>query len=200
MAESSAQQARVLAERVARVAQEHGVETALIGATALAVHNFVRATADVDLATYTNVFPQLRDLAEALRGMGLNADLRLPDEADPLGGVLAVWGQVDDEGEPLDTVEVVNFRNPYRANDGLALEAIRDAVALEPGSPLRCVRLPHLVALKLSAGSRRDLADVVDLLVRNPDADLDEIRSLATRFEGHEVVEQLIAEAAATRA
>lgn len=172
----------------------------MIGATALAVHNFVRATADVDLATYTNVVPQLRDLAEVLRGMGLNADLRLPDEDDPLGGVLCVWEQVDDEGEPLDAVELVNFRNPYRADDSLALEAIRDAVELEPGSPLRCVRLPHLVALKLSAGSRRDLADVVDLLVRNPDADVDEIRAMARRYGGHEILEQLILEVAATRA
>lgn len=199
MAESSAKQARVLAERVARAARERGIESALIGATALAVHNFVRATADVDLATHTNM-EQLRDLVDVLRGMGLNADLRLPDEEDPLGGVLRVWEQVDEEGDPLDAVEVVNFRNPYRASDGLALEAIRDAVDLAPGSPLRCVRLPHLVALKLAAGSRRDLADVVDLLVRNPDADVDEIRALASRFGGHEIVEELIAEAIATRA
>jgi hypothetical protein len=40
-----------LAERVDAAARELGIDTAVIGATALAVHRFVRATGDIDLAT-----------------------------------------------------------------------------------------------------------------------------------------------------
>ena len=40
-----------LAERVAEIARGLGIETALIGATALAVHGYVRGTLDIDLAS-----------------------------------------------------------------------------------------------------------------------------------------------------
>ena len=40
-----------LAERVAEAARELGIETALIGAMAMAVHKYLRGTADVDLGT-----------------------------------------------------------------------------------------------------------------------------------------------------
>jgi hypothetical protein len=39
-----------LAERIATLASELGIQTALIGASALAAHNYIRATIDVDLA------------------------------------------------------------------------------------------------------------------------------------------------------
>jgi hypothetical protein len=103
-----------LAERVASVALELGIESAVIGALALAAHNYVRATMDTDLATSVDVFTQLKALEDRLREQGLRVELRLPDEDDPVGGVLQVWEQEDDDGDPLDRVEVVNFRNPYR--------------------------------------------------------------------------------------
>ncbi len=40
-----------LAERVAGVARDLGIETALSGASALAAHNYVRGTIDLDFAT-----------------------------------------------------------------------------------------------------------------------------------------------------
>jgi hypothetical protein len=49
-----------------------------------------------------------------------------------------------------------------------AATAIRDAVPLDEKTTLRYVRLADLVALKLYAGARRDLADVVELLVPKP--------------------------------
>jgi hypothetical protein len=39
-----------LAERITLAAGKMGIATALIGATALATHNYVRGTADIDLA------------------------------------------------------------------------------------------------------------------------------------------------------
>jgi hypothetical protein len=199
MADTAVPNPRQLAERVAVTAHGLGIETALIGAAALAAHGYVRATDDIDLATFVDVSTKLRELADALRATGLKVELRMPDESDPLGGVLRVWEHEDEDGDAIGAVDVVNFRNPYRDNAALAAEAIRDAEAVVPGSPLRYVRLPHLVALKLYGGSRRDLADVVELLVRNPDADLEAIRALAKRHGGHEIVEQLIVEMAAAR-
>lgn len=90
---------------------------------------------------------------------------------------------------------MVNFSNPYRPSLNPAADAIRNAVPLDEGSNLRYVRVPDLVALKLYASGRTDLADIVELLVRNPDADLDEIRGVALPYDRDNSLEGLIAEA-----
>lgn len=186
-----------LAERVAEVARQLGIEMALIGAAALAAHNYVRGTNDVDLATAVDPRTTLRELQEALTKLALHTKLNMPDEDDVLGGVLGVWEHEDEEGTPVDVVEVVNFHNPYRPRPNPAARAIGNAMPLEAGSPLRYVRLPDLVALKLYAGGRTDLADIGELLVKNPEADVNEIRSAAAPYDRDDNLERLIAEARA---
>jgi len=63
-----------LAEEVARIADELGIRTALIGATALAVHGYARGTDDIDLAVVVPQGTQLRALAERLESIGLQAN------------------------------------------------------------------------------------------------------------------------------
>lgn len=184
-----------LAERVAGVARDLGIQTALIGASALAAHNYVRSTMDVGLATIVDPDTELRRLEQALRDLGLHTQLNMPDDEDVLGGLLRIWENEDEDGEPLELVEVVNFSNPYRPSLNPAADAIRNAVPLDEGSNLRYVRVPDLVALKLYASGRTDLADIVELLVRNPDADLDEIRGVALPYDRDNSLEGLIAEA-----
>ncbi|MDX2089139.1 MAG: hypothetical protein SFX73_14875 [Kofleriaceae bacterium] len=112
-----------LAERVVAVATELNIRTALIGAAALAVHGYVRA-ADLDLGVSLTSLASLHQLEECLRSLGLRTRLRRPDEQDDLGGVLRVWALEDDDGEPLDAVEVVNFFNPLRPRKNPGLDAI----------------------------------------------------------------------------
>ena len=64
-----------LAEEVARAAENLGIKTALIGASALVVHGYTRGTDDIDLAAA--VPPDLlRQLFSAMRAAGLRAVLR----------------------------------------------------------------------------------------------------------------------------
>jgi predicted nucleotidyltransferase len=192
--------ALAVAERVVLAARALGIETALIGAAAMAVHHHVRATKDVDLATVVDPRDQLRTLEAALAASGLHATLRMPDADDALGGVLVVWEHEDEDGDPVDPVEVVNFWNPYRPTDTPGRVAIERALSIDESSPLRCVRLPDLIALKLHAGSRRDHADIVDLLVANPGADVADIRATAGPYDRDGQLDVLIAEATALRA
>lgn len=90
-----------LAERVSQVARTLGIETVVIGAYALAVYKFVRASSDIDLATCVQL-EALQQLRQALECEGLRTELRSPDDQDPLGGLLRVWKFEDEEGNPID--------------------------------------------------------------------------------------------------
>ncbi len=184
-----------LAERVAEIAQGLGIETVLIGAYALAAHNYVRGTADIDLATVIAI-DELQRLQRAVEATGLATRLRFPDEEDPLGGCLVVWDRTDDDDDPIEPLEVVNFRNPYHLRPTPARDAIAHALPVEGKPALRYPQLRHLIALKLYAGALRDHADVIELLVRNPDADRDEIR-MTCKHAGFENIDDLIREAEA---
>jgi hypothetical protein len=76
---------------------------------------------------------------------------------------------------------------------------IEDAVQastlrVRQGSSLKLVPLPHLIALKLYAGGHKSQADIVELLVRNPDLDLNAVRSLCLKYR-LKGLEELIEEA-----
>lgn len=187
-----------LAEKVAQAARRVGVETALIGAAALAVHRYTRGTEDIDLASDVNPHTKLLALERELASEGLHTSLRMPDDADPLGGVLVVWDSEDDDGQPVDHVEVVNFHNPGRVVRTPATAAIKRSLEL-PGTTLRCVTLADLVALKLYAGGLSDHADIVQLLACNPKADLAAIRAIAAPFDRGGKLDSLIGQAQALR-
>jgi hypothetical protein len=187
-----------LAERVAGIARQLGFESALIGAGALAVHRYTRGTEDIDLAVVLDPAVQLVELAHRLCDSGLQVVLRLPDDEDPLGGVITVRPSVDVQGGGTDTVEVVNFRNPanpVRTPGPGALERARPL----PDSTLRCVTVEDLVALKLYAGGFADHADIVELLARNPDVDTVQLQAVASPFDATGILMQLMDAAAQRR-
>lgn len=160
------------AERVASILSGNNVPALVIGAVALAAHRYVRHTEDIDLGVDADL-PQMRSLAAALRDNGFVVDFHEPDGDDPLGGVIDVSG-------PFGLVQVVSFAGRFPA-------AIRDALAgddvrIRSGSELRLIPIPQLVALKLYAGGSRSKADIVELLRRNPEADLNEIRETCRRY------------------
>ncbi len=159
-----------VAERVVALLRARGIDSVVIGAMALAVHNHPRATEDLDLAVAIDP-AQLKALADELRALGWDVELRMPDADDPLGGV------VDVRAPDADLVQLVNFDNPP---SGGAPRLVREAVAtsrpLTPGSDVRVVDLPSLVALKLYAGGPKSQLDVLELLDRNHPVDVDVLR------------------------
>ena len=160
------------AERVVGLLDQHGVPAVVIGAVALAAYRYVRYTEDIDLGVDADL-PCMRKLAAALREEGFTVELREPDGDDPLGGVIDVSGS-------FGLVQVVSFADRFPA-------AIRDALAgddvrVSPGSKLRLIPLPQLVALKLYAGGSKSRADIVELLRRNPETNLFSIRTVCRRY------------------
>lgn len=160
------------AEEVTGILESRGVGALVIGAVALAAHGYVRFTEDLDLGVNTDL-GTLNQVADALRTAGFEVELREPDGQDPLGGVVDVRG-------PFGLIQIVNYggRFPAVIDGGLAAA---DTV-IRSGSRLRIVPLPHLVALKLYAGGTKSRADIVELLSRNPDADVAVIRDLCRNW------------------
>ena len=61
------------------------------------------------------------------------------------------------------------------------------------------MKIEDLVALKLYAGGLSDLADIVQLLARNPETNLEAVRVTALPFDAENRLETLIAQAAKLR-
>ena len=165
------------AEKVASILASLGIESAVIGAMALASHKYVRNTNDFDLATCADVLVQLPGAKKALEKEQFEADLRLPDAEDPRGGVLRL------NRRGIRPIEIVNYLNPFAQGAALlAEEAIRTAIpARRDLGSLRVVDLAHLIALKLYAGGPRSRSDVIELLERNAPLDLASIRDTCAR-------------------
>jgi hypothetical protein len=155
-----------------KVLEGRRVEAVVIGAVALAAHHYVRMTQDLDLGVNADV-QTLKDVTASLRAAGFQAELHEPDAQDPLGGVIDIRGA-------FGWIQIISFadRFPVAIEDALRTSA----ASLRPGSRLKLVPLPQLVALKLYAGGLKSNADILELLTRNPEADIEEIRSVCRRY------------------
>lgn len=159
-------------ETVAILLSRHEVPCVIIGAVALAAYRHIRYTEDIDLGVNADL-ETLRRLTKALEAKGFQVELREPDAQDPLGGVIDVYC-------PCGMVQIISFADRFPA---VIQEAIEKAVlAPRPNSSLRLAPIPYLIALKLYAGGMKSKADISELLLRNPEVDLEEIRTLCARF------------------
>ena len=172
------------AERVAAILAGRNVSSVVVGALALAVHNYPRATEDLDLAIA--VAPgSIESIAEAIRGEGWRVAVRMPDAEDPLGGVLDV------HAPGADVVQVVNFDNaPAGGFPRLVTDAISRSLPL--GSGLRVADLTMLVAFKLYAGGPKSALDILSLLERNA-VDLEALRSTCADLRLSRELERVLA-------
>ena len=131
---------------------QHHLDAVVIGAVALAAHHYVRQTDDLDVGVNADL-PTLRAVVTLLREAGLDVELREPDGADPLGGVIDVSGS-------FGLVQIISHAGRFPA-------VIEDAVRLSTlvvreDSPLKIVPIPHLIALKLYAGGHKSKADIIE--------------------------------------
>lgn len=166
MSDDGPDRALEVAELVSAALERHGAKVALIGAAALAAHGYARSTEDLDLGTVAVPLATLHTVAAELRAAGLHAEVREPDAADHLGGVLRV--EVDD----MLSVDVVNFVNPLTGAGRRVAEAAFGAPLIPlAGRRLAVVGLEALLLLKLAAGSRFDLRDAAELLALHPELD-----------------------------
>jgi len=172
------------AERVCGILEKHRLDAVVIGAVALAAYNYVRYTEDLDIGV--NADPgEMRALARALEQEGFIVELREADAQDPLGGVIDVSGS-------FGLLQIVSFSGRFPA---VIEDALRECtLRVREGSALKLAPIPQLIALKLYAGGRKSEADIVELIRRNPELDVESVREVCARYRLRGL-EPLIAEA-----
>lgn len=169
------------AEKVMEALAKHQVDGVVIGAVALAAHHYVRTTLDLDLGVDADL-ATMKSMVKTLASAGFQAELREPDGQDPLGGVIDIRGS-------FGWVQIISFSGRFPA-------AIHDALGgapapIRPHGRVKIAPLPQLVALKLYAGGLKSKADVLELLKRNPGADLEAIRAACRRYRVRGLAEVL---------
>ncbi len=134
-----------------------GVAYALIGGLALAPHEVVRATEDLDFLL-DNSPQQMAELARQIEEKGFHVVARKGCFDDPIAAVIVVDIPVGPETVACDLIF---------PSCGWQAEAVRNAVPVELGGvALRVVGARDLFLLKLSAGGPLDLVDAANLLRR----------------------------------
>ncbi|HXV59349.1 MAG TPA: hypothetical protein VEK15_01550 [Vicinamibacteria bacterium] len=144
---------------VVAVLERAGIDHALIGAAAMALHGVSRATADIDLFTVDENSLQ-KTLWDELEQNGATLRLLKGDFDDPLAGSV----RISVPGER--TVDVVVGRYAWQA------DIIGSAEPMSLGEvTVKVARPAGLVLLKLYAGGPKDAWDVQSLLESHERAD-----------------------------
>lgn len=153
-------------EAVARSLNDAGVQFVVVGGLAVVAHGYPRSTQDLDLVIRLDA-PTIRAAFRALDALGYRPIVPVTAEgfADPAQrarwiherGMTVLGFQSDLHPETAVDVfatEPFDFQSEHSA---AVVEEVADGV------PIRIVRLPMLMQLKMTAGRPQDLADVAEL-------------------------------------
>jgi len=136
------------------VLQELRIPYAVIGAMAASFHGVVRASLDVDAMISLSPGRTEREaLYDALRRAGLKCTVRTGDAGDPIGAVIRVEDRFQNRVDLLTGIRGV-------------MEAVfsRTIDAGFMGAHIRVVGLEDFIAMKVFAGSPKDLGDAAGVL------------------------------------
>jgi hypothetical protein len=168
----------------AQVLAKAGIDYAVIGAMAAAVHGAIRATTDAD--ALLSISPsRLGRLQKTFTSAGFNCELRRGDAADPIPALLVL---TDRHGNRVDLLAGLKGFDP---------EAFSRSTAVPfQGGALPVISREDFIAMKCFAGGPQDLADArVALQTRDARLDIELLRRIARRFgrAAADVLEGLLA-------
>jgi hypothetical protein len=159
--------------RILSVLENLKVPYALIGGLALAFHEVVRATKDLDLLILLSPV-EMERLVGQLRANGFRAQARKGVHGDPVVGVVVVDLPI---GAGLVPCDLVLPSARWQS------QAVRTAGTFEvEGFQVRVVQARDLFLLKLYAGGPQDLLDAGSLLRLQDEATRNEWKDAASKL------------------
>jgi len=147
------------------------VEHAVIGAMALAFHGVIRASLDADALLFLEG-RSVESLADEFRKSGFMVEVRIGDVDDPIPALIVLQDSHENR---------VDLLAGLRNLDSKA--ASRTVPSDFEGVPLRFIGIEDLIAMKLFAGSQKDLDDARQAMaVSRASLDVSLLQELALRF------------------
>ncbi len=179
MAVSASGQSSELLIEVVGVLNARGIDYVVIGAMAVSLHGVVRASVDAD-AIVSATSGQMKALSKELAASGLTTEFRMGEEFDAIPAMLIVSDRHENR---------VDLLMGLRQLDSEVYSRAKEIIVPELGAPLRFASREDLIAMKLFAGSPKDLMDVERMIaVGGSLVDFDLVQRLAARF-GRNAVE-----------
>jgi len=168
---------KLIGELKEALAGKDPVLIALIGGYACIAHGVGRTTMDVDFAFYAGAVPdeeawlgRLRDFLSEEMKVTFVQGSKMPD--DPFGHDIIFLEDTKGEYPRIDLI-----LPKYKWE----LEGIRAAAPLED-IPFPVLSKPYLVAMKLTAGSPKDDADILELVALMTEAEKEKTSELSRRI------------------
>ncbi len=140
-------QSPLLLVEVLEILHDQKIDYAVIGALAASYYGAARTSMDAD-AVVSLAFPSLQGLEKIFKKMGFKTSLRRGDFEDPIPAVLAIH---DSYGNRVDLLGGIRGLDPQ------AFDRTKAASLL--GTQVRMIALEDFIAMKIFAGSPKDIED-----------------------------------------
>ena len=160
--------------------QERHIAYAIIGAFAASFYGVVRASLDADAVISLPKTSAVEELCQYFRGQNLKVEYRRGDSEDPVGAVLNVEDSFCNRVDLLIGIRKMPQEVFQRAQEARFMDTLIKIVSVE-----------DFIALKLFAGSPKDIQDIADVLkVSGKNMDFNLLRKLAGVY-GSDCVQKL---------
>jgi predicted nucleotidyltransferase len=176
---SPGQSALLLLDVIDKLNKRH-IPYAIVGAFAASFHGMVRASLDADAVISIRTSQEAVDLCEDLRSEKLSTEYRKGDAQDPIAAVINIQDNHHNRVDLLIGIRGMNQEVFTRAQEVNFMQ-----------SSIKIVSLEDFIALKIFAGSPKDIQDVKGVFqVSGSKVDLKFLNGLVAQY-GKDCVEKL---------
>jgi len=172
MRTTSPGQSALLLLDIIDILNDRGVSYAIIGAFAASFYGVVRASLDADAVISIHTTGDAIKLCEDLCAKGFNVEHRKGDFNDPIAAVINIRDNFHNRVDLLIGIQ------------GMTQELfVRTQKATFMGSAIKMVGLEDFIALKVFAGSPKDIQDIIGVLdVSGKKIDLNLLEKLTGQY------------------
>jgi len=172
MRTSNAGQSTLLLLDVIEFLNKRGVAYAIIGAFAASFYGVIRASLDAD-AVISILSPEdTADLCLKLRFLGLNVVHRKGDRDDPIAGVINIEDRFLNRVDLLMGIRGMKHETFLRCQQAQFL-----------GISIKLVSIEDFIALKIFAGSPKDIGDVMGVMeVSGEKINTDSLKDIVSQY------------------
>ncbi len=151
---SSFGQSPLLFLKVMKILKKRKISYAIIGAFAASFYGVIRASVDIDaIISIKNIAADMNSFIEDLKGLGHKVIFRMGSQDDPIGAVINIEDKYKNRVDLIMNIKAIDDDVFKRSVSTMFMEKNINIVGFE-----------DFIAMKIFAGSSKDLKDVEGVL------------------------------------